>query len=894
MSPKRRLFQLGLGRPSSRRAVDWEMEHHLAERTDILVEEGWEAGAARKEAERQFGSLVRHRRQLVNFERRRRVMRRGAEWSDVVRSMVFHAFRGIVRSPGLTLAVVLTLGLGIGVNTVMFGVVDRLLLRPPGHVERPDEVRRILVHGTLFGGERTLPALTYPDVEDLRGIPEFASVGAASSARDRTLGSGSDAVRVTAVSATFDFFPTLGVSPRLGRFFQADDDQVGSEATLVLSEEFWERGFGMDPGVLGRSLEIDGDPYTVIGVAPRGFTGVDLTPVDLWLSALPAELLGRGDEGFITARGSYWLRAVVRMAEGASVETAEAKATSMHLGGRADRIEAGRFNPDTYVLTASLIEARGPTASSTSKTALWLMGVSMVVLLITCANVANLLLAQASRRRRETAIRLSLGASRVRLLSEGVLSGLLLAALGGVAALVLAQGGGGFVRAFLLPDILWSDAGFPARTVGITLVLSLLAGLLAGMGPAIQSTRPDLSRDLKEGGREGTHRRSLGRSTLTVVQAAMSVVLLVGAGLFIRSLNEVKTMDMGLDVDRLVLAILETHGEEMSASDRNLLYQEAMDRLAGMPGVAGVAYTDVPFQWYMRTNLRLPGLDSLPIPRGVGPLYYSVTPGYLETLGLDLVRGRSIQETDLAGMPHVAVVNETMADAFWPEGDALGSCFYFNGEEECTTVVGVVENASVGQIEGSRWLTYFLPLSQTGFGAQGLYIRADGDPREVAAAVAPLLRSFSPSVRYADVRTLEEILDPQARSWTLGATLFSGFGILALLVAAIGLYSVLAFEVVQRTREIGIRTALGAERGRVLVGVMKDGGKIAVIGCLLGVVAALFLAPFVQPLLFHMPGRDPWVLLGVSTGMLLVGILASLPPALRATRVDPVEALKED
>jgi len=894
MGPKRRLFQLGLGRPGSKRSVDWEIEHHLVEQTELLMEEGWEPEAARVEAERRFGSLVRHRRELVGMERRRRTVRRGAEWGDILRSVLAHAGRGILRSPGLTGAVVLTLGLGIGVNTIMFSVVDRLLLRPPAHIEQPDQVRRILVHGTLFGIERTIPAVTYSDVEDLRSIPEFTSVGAVSSTQRLTLGRGPDAMRVRAARATHDFFTTLGVSPRLGRFFDAEDDRLGAVTTLVISEEFWERAFGREPDVLGRNWEVGGNPYTVIGVAPRGFTGMDLSPVDLWLPALPAEFLRRGDERFVTSRGSYWLSAVARMAEGASSEVAEDRATALHLGGRSDRIESGRFNPDTYVLSAPIIEARGPMASATSKTTLWLAGVSLVVLIIACANVANLLLAQASRKRREIAIRLSIGASRPRLVVEMVLGGLFLSGLGGLAALALSLVGGSVIQAGLLPDIQWQGATLTGRTVSITLLLSILAGLLAGIGPAIQGTRPDLSRDLKEGGRDGTHRRSRLRSTLTVAQAALSVVLLVGAGLFIRSLNEVRKLDLGLDVDQLILAELETHGGEMEAPDRNLLYEEAMDRVARLPGVAGVALTNVPFQGYMRTSLRLPGVDSLPIPQGVGPLFFSVTPGYLEVLGLDILRGRSIQETDMEGAPRVAVVNETMAGTLWPAGDALGECMFFDGQEDCTTVVGVVENQSVGEIEEARFLTYYLPLSPNGFGANGLYIRADGEARDVAASVAPLLRSFSPSVRYAEVRTLRQVMEPQSRSWSLGAALFSAFGLLALLVATIGLYSVLAFDVLQRKREIGIRTALGAERGRVLRGIMVDGGRIAAFGCLLGLGISILAAPFVQPLLFNVPGRDPLVLAGVTLALLVVASLSSLPPALRATRIDPVEALREE
>jgi len=894
MRPKRRLFQLGLGRPGSRQTVDWEIEHHLAEQIDILVGEGWDPEAAREEAERRFGSLPRHRRQLVSMERRRRIVRRGMEWREAVGSVFLHAVRRIVRSPGLTAAVVITLGLGIGVNTVMFGVIDRLLLKPPAHVEDAGQVRRILVHGTLFGTEeRTTPALTYPDVEDLRSISEFASVGAVSSAQEQTLGRGPDAMRVNAARATFDFFSTLGVTPRLGRFFARDDDQIGAEATLVMSEEFWNRAFGGDVGILGRTLEVNGNPFTVIGVAPRGFTGMGLAPVDVWLPALPAEFFRRGDDGILTNRESYWLAAVVRMADGASSEVADSKATALHLGGRAEQIEEGRFNPETYVFTAPFIEARGPTASSTSRTALWLGGVSLIVLLIACANVANLLLAQASRRRQETAVRLSLGSSRPRLVGEMILGGFLLSSLGGLAALVLAHAGGKMVQT-LLPDVLWSGTMITRRTVGITFLLTIAASLLAGMGPALQSTRPDLARELKEGGREGTHRRSRIRATLTVAQAAMSVVLLVGAGLFLKSLNEVRSLDLGLDADQLILAILETHGEGLDAADRNRLYRDAMDRVAGMPGVAGVAATDVPFQWYVRLNLRLPGVDSLPIPRGVGPLYYSVTPGYMEVLGLKLIRGRTLEETDKAGTPLVAVVNETMARAFWPESDALGECFYFNGGESCTRVVGVVENSSVGDIEGSQWLTYYLPIDQTGFGANGMYIRAEDDVDRVAASIAPTLRSLSPLVRYADIEPLHETLAPQSRSWTMGATLFSVLGLLALLVATVGLYSILAFDVLQRTKEIGIRTALGAERSRVLREVMADGGRIAVLGCILGLVVAFLAAPFIQPLLFNVQGRDPWVLFGVALVILAVASLSSLPPALRATHVDPVVALKEE
>jgi len=874
--------------------VDWEIEHHLAEQTEVLISQGYDPVGARREAERRFGNVTRHRRRLARMEIRGRIMRGAAELGIAMRSVWTLTLRTILRSPGLSVTIALTLGLGIGVNTVMFSVVDRLLLRPPDHVTSPDQVKRILVHGTLFGSESTLPALTYADVQDLRSVPLFASVGASSNARQLTLGRGSDATRVRAVLATSDFFLTLGVSPRLGRFFDSRDDEIGSAGTVVVNEEFWERALGRDPGILGRTLEIDGHSFTVIGVAPKGFSGIDLSPVDVWLPALPTEFLRRGNDGFVTSRGSYWLQAVVRMAKGASTEVAEVRATALHVGGRADRIETGRFNPNTQVLITPLIEARGPTASATSRTALWLGGVSLIVLIIACTNVVNLLLAQASRRKRETAIRTSLGASRPRLLAGMVLEGLLLSLLGGLAALALAQAGGELVQRVLLPDIAWSGTMMSGRTVWITLLLSVSAGILTGLGPAAQSTRLDPSRELKEGGRGATQHRSRIQAALTVAQAAMSVVLLVGAGLFLRSMEQVRTLDLGVDVDRLILAVLETQGETSDATDLNRLYGEAMERVSRMPGVEGVALTDVVFQSYARTDLRLPGIDSLPIPQGVGPLYFSVTPGYLQVLGLSILRGRSLEEADREGAPRVAVVNERMAGMLWPDGDALGACFYFDGGDECTTVVGVVENGSVGEIDGNQWLAYYLPISQTGFTAEGLYVRADDDVRELAAAVAPVLRTFSPSVRYADVRTLRQTLEPQSRSWTLGSALFSAFGLLALLVATIGLYSLLSFDVVQRTREIGIRRALGAERGQVLGEVMFRGGRLAALGCFAGLGISLVLGPLVQPLLFQVDGRDPWVLTGVVLGLLTVGLVSSIPPALRATRIDPLEALRQE
>ena len=896
MAPRRRLFRLGFGRPGPGRQVDWEIEHYLVEQTERLMAEGWTAEEARREAERRFGGLARQRRRIVTVDWTEHAMRTGAAWWGGIRSGVAQAIRRIRRSPGFVAGIVLTLGLGIGVNGTMFGIVDRLLLRPPEGVAHPEQVRRILWRGMWLGRQGTIPALTYSDVVDLRTVPQFLSVGAFTSTRRLTLGSGEGATEVRAVLATADFFTTLGAHAQLGRVYTTKEDGIGAVSTVVLGNEFWRRRFAGDPDVLGRTLEIAGNAYTVIGVMPRGFTGVDLTPVDVWLPAVVARHAMDSSDRFLTSRGYYWLQAVVRVSDEASAVAGSAAATALIVNARTDQVRRGQYDANTRVFTAPLLAARGPRASATSKVALWLAGVALAVLLIACANVANLFLAQVARRRREVAVRLSLGVTRSRLVAELSIEAVLLAGLGGVVALAVARWGGSLIRTLLIPDVLWQGSGLDGPVLAVTAALSVGAGLLAGLGPALRSARGNLNRDLLEGGRGSSAGGSPVRRGLTVMQAALSVVLLVGAGLFVRSLHRAANADLGLDTNRLVLASLEFNDPALSttrdAAEVNRLYAEAIQRVRSVPGVARAAATDVPFQSAMIAHLTSPGVDSLPVSPGTGPFYYSVTPGYFRTVGLRVLRGRAILDSDGASAPKVALVNENMARTLWPTKQALGQCLYFDHQTECTTVVGVVENASTGDLDDTGALAYYLPLSQTGYAAEGLYVRTDRDPEVVAAAVAPVLRSFSPAVRYAQVQSLGEILAPQLRSWTLGASLFTAFGGLALLVAVVGLYSLLAFEVAQRRRDIGIRSALGASGGRLLRETLSRGTALAALGTVIGLAICLLAAPYVQQLLFHTDARDPLVLVVVVGVLLAVSGLASVPPALRSARTDPMEALR--
>lgn len=912
--PVRRLFRLGLRRPAAREATDWEITHHLAEVADRLENEGWDPEDAVTEARRRFGRTRAYRRRIERIARRRMMMMVWTNLRVATREMVVTSVRSLARQPGLTLIVALTLGLGIGANASMFRILDRLLFQPPAYVVDHDQVKRVVVERTFLGQLSRGGIGTYPDVVDLRAHGGLDAV-AAYAPREMTLGSGEGAEKVRAVIAEHTLFSLLGVTAERGRFFGAADDQPGAEPVAIVSHEFWARATGADPDILGSTLELDGTPFTVIGVAPPGFTGADVAPVDTWLPLQTGGVLTWENDSWRESRGYYWLSAVARLGDGVGVEAAAAEATALHRAGRREELEAGRYDPEVRIALDPLILARGPEAGAESQVARWLGGVTLLLLVIVCANVANLLLARGTRRHREVAVRLALGVSRRRLVGGTLMETALLGLLGSAVGLAVAYWGGTAIRSLLLPDVQFTGA-LGLRVVAFTVGLSLLAGSVAGVAPALQASRLELARDLAQGAR-GTRGRSRTRDLLTAGQAALSVLLLVGAGLFLRSVGQVRSLDLGLDVDRLVTAGLEFEesaafagletpsplasdgAASLDTADRNRIYRAAMERLAAVPGVESVAATTSPFGWGFAGPISVPGWDSLPGLPGGGPYYHNVTPGYFATVGQRILQGRALEPSDDAGGAPVTVISETMARTLWPDGDALGGCLHLpegpgasETSDVCTTVVGVVEDASRGQLEEDAHMAYYLPMAQReGRAINGLYVRA-ADPDRALPSIATALRTSDPKVRFAKVATLRDVLEPQARSWTLGAALFTVFGALALLVAGIGLYGVLAFHVAERTRELGIRAALGAAKGRLLRGVLSDGVRLTVVGVVAGIGLALFMGRFAEPLFFRVSPRDPAVLIGVAVTLIAVGLLASLLPGLRATRVDPMDALR--
>ncbi len=807
-----------------------------------------------------------------------------------------YALRGIARAPGFALAVVLTLGLGIGANTTMFGVLDVLMLRAPTHVDRPGDVARVY-YGRTFGSDQFVTSTTaVPDFEALQSDGTGFATVAAFMSTELSVGRGVGARPVDARVVSAELFPLLGVEALAGRFFDRGDDQLDAPGTAVLSHGFWRSQFGGDRSVLGGTLAIGRVTYTIVGVAPRGFTGVGLEEPDVWL---PLRVAGPDitERRAFTTRNWMWIQAVARVRAGVSRVDAAALATAAHR-----RATLGTDRPDTttVVLLGPVQASRGPERSDNARVSLWVGGVAGIVLLVACANVANLLLARGVRRRRELAVRAGLGAGRRRLARLLLVESLALAVAGGVAALFIALWGGSLVRRFLLPGLPVDVALLDTRVLAFTGAVALLTGLLAGLAPALQSSRADVAIALRAGAGDVGLIRGRLRATLVAAQMGLALVLLVGAGLFVRSLRQVQRLDYGMDLERVLIATADFRAVGVPGPESDEAYLRLLARARRAPGVVSASATMAPYGSSVATTLRVSGHDTLPDLPGHGPYFDGVTPDYFATTGMRIVRGRGIDASDGPGAAPVAVVNEAFVRHLWPGADPIGHCLYIgDASPPCTSVVGVVADARTGGLR-APWagvrVTYYVPFAQRLVTArlQGLVVRTRGPAREAAGTVQRVLQGSEPDLPYVAVQPLLDRVAPEWRSWRLGATMFTAFGLLALVIAALGLYGVTSYAVGQRTREIGVRIALGAQSHDVLRLVVGQGLRAAVLGLLVGGLGAVALGRGVASLLYGVKSTDP-VVFGVTALMLLaVAGVAALVPARRAARVDPMEALRAE
>src|SRR5437764_942974 len=682
---------------------------------------------------------------------------------DTVLQDLRYALRTLATSPSFTLGVVLTLALGIGANVTMFSVVDRMLFRPPPLLRDPSATHRVYLTW-MHRGEQVLDGgVQYARYVDLTNWATAFSRTALFTEHDLAVGVGTEAreMRVGIVSA--GFFCFFDAPPALGRYFTAaEDSPPNGTAVAVLAYAFWQARYGGRREALGSTLQIGPTLYTIVGVAPEGFVG--LWPVQRPVAFIPitshasAMAVGQRDESWWTTYHWQWLSMLAQRKPGVSVAAANADLTNAFLRsyaaqrpGSPGMTPAEIARPHAFV--ASVLSERGPRESSFAKVATWISGVALIVLLIACANVANLLLARALRRRREIAVRLALGVSRARLLSQLFTESVLLALLGGLAGLVVAEWGGAVLRAQFLAKSSEVSVLGDARTLLFGGAAALCAGLLTGLAPAL-TQHADVADDLKAGAREGTFQRSRVRIALLVLQGALSVVLLVGAGLFVRSLRHVRVIPLGYDVDPVLLVDLNLRGMQLDSARNVALRRELLETAQAVPGVEHAArQLTVPFWNFRDLDLHVGGIDSV---HRLGDFYQNaVTPEYFSTLGTRLLRGRGIEAQDGAHTPRVMVVSDAMAKTLWPGRDPIGQCVKVGADTApCTYVVGVAENIKSEQLGDDPGLFYYLSTAQWHPEDGGLFVRTRGEATRYAETIRRRLQQVMPGAAYVTVPPL--------------------------------------------------------------------------------------------------------------------------------------------
>lgn len=873
-----------------RRAVENELDDELRAHLDHTIAERVASGMTPEEARRQ--ALL----EIGGMEQVKEECRDARGWrlvADIGHDVSYGA-RMLRHSPGFAVVAVLTLALGIGANISMLGVVDALLVSMPAHIRAPEQ---LVYAGQVWKQESTVaPVLIYGQYQWLSSHCRFAELAAEESGVESSFGKGADSRRISAEYVSPNYFHVLGASMLLGRAFDAAEDQPrGSEPVVVLGYDLWQSALGGDPKVLGRTVWIGGEARTVVGVAPKGFTGAGFLGVDAWLPPHAFE----GFPGFPSTSqqppvGQLFLTVVGRLRKGVTVQQAAAELATTF---PRDFVE-----PGSLVRVEPVFASRWKMLSSSARVSLWIAGVSLVVLLIACVNVSSLLLARMAQRRHEMAIRQHLGATRGRLMRQVLIEGLLLGAAGGAAALLVALLAQPLVRAFLLPEGFYESSFLSGRLLALAVALAALAGCASGLAPAWRASGPKLAKTLKQGERGHTREGSGLRWALVVTQIGLALLLAVGAGLFIRSLRNADTLDLGIDPNHLLQATVDLPSQEFSPAEISAAYARLSGRAKQVPGVADVALANMltvrtEFTFTERSDSGKTLLRWTAMPR-------AVTPGYFAAMGMRILAGRPLLDSDTEATAPVAVVSESLARAIWPGQRPIGKCMTTGITPVCARVVGVVPDAwptvsPGGQGRGAP-AQFYIPVGQAKArgtivpSPDGLLIRTRGETPALTRNLFAALESVSPGGRYVSIVPYTQMLDSQTRSWRLGASMFGLFGGLALVLAAIGIYGVLAFLVRQRTAEIGVRMALGATPRDVLRMVVGEGMKFAALGIALGAGAALALTRLLKSLLYGVTATDPWTFAAAAVVLALVALAACALAAWRAMRIDPNVALRHE
>lgn len=848
-------------------------------------------------------AVLTARRRLGNETRIREESRDrwSMPWIDQLQQDIQYAWRGLRRSPGFTATVVVTLALGIGANVAMFGVIDRLMFRPLPYLIDPGSVNRVYLQTTPRGETFTNTVFPFTRFADIRRESKVFSQYAAFSQQIMAVGVGDDARERNTLSTSASFFSFFYARPAIGRVYTASEDSAGANTdVVVLSYPFWQTQFG-GRDVLGQPLQIGSRTYTIIGAMPKGFVGVSEELPPALFIPLAAFALNEGGGNGKTYTSTYswdFSQIMVRRKSGVTEEMATADLTQAYIRSRdAQRLinpavaQANVAHPRG--IAGPLKTATGPGAGLEAKTLLWVSGVAAIVLLIACANVTNLVLARMLRRKREFAMRLALGISRRRLIAQILTENVLLAFLGSVAAMVVAQWGGAALRNMTLSSEIAREFDTNWRILGVASGIAIMTSLVVSVGPIVLAARGNLSSMLRAGLRETTYQRSNLRSSLLVAQAALSVLLLVGAGLFVRSLENAKSTNLGYSPDRVLLAFPNMRGLKLDSAREVQLNRKLLTAAQAIPDVEIAARVN---SRLFSTNSDLVFVDGMDSTAQLGRFVIQyATPEYFGVMKTKILRGRAFDANDRAGTMRVTVVSESMGKALWPGRDALGQCLRVKEKTaSCTTVIGVAEDAAYTGLQETKRFAHYVPIEEINpLIGRNIILRVKGsDAAQSIETVRRALQREMPGQGYVIVKPVEEFLAIQRRSWTLGATMFVTFGALALVVAAIGLYGVITYNVTQRMHELGVRVALGAQGRDIVRLVVGQGVLFALAGVAIGLVAAVGASKWIQPLLFDQSARDPLTYAIVGTTLLAVALLASAIPAARASRADPNTVLR--
>jgi predicted permease len=870
----------------TRTEVDEELQHHLDRLVERLEREGYDPASARAEAGRRFAASPGLRTELYRQAAQRddRIHRR-EHWESVWQDLRYAA-RGLAREPLTTFFIVITLALGLGANLIGFGLVDQVFLRGPALVPATGRLVRFFQHteGPPFG-TMVSPYIPYATYHNLAA--QLTSVSGIGAYRPGRVAAGLGEARRTmrTVDVMGGYFPMLGVAPLRGRYFRADEDAARDGHLAVISAGVWRSDFAARSDILGHAINVEQRQYTIVGVMPDGFTGVDKSRVDLWtLADRPANRLNN------------WMT-VARLKPGVTATAVGQEADRIH--GRTAR-DGPQWTWEAKMSAGSLL--RGPTGrlSLEGVMAGWLGAISAIVLLIACANVINLLLARLTRRQRELAVRIALGAGRARVGRLLWLEGTLLALLSTAGAALVMLAGEPLVRAWMFPDEGWKLSLVDPRLLLVLLGGILLTVTLFGVLPAVRLGEMPLASALRSGRGTGRFQGAL-RSVLTAAQAGLSVILLIGAGLFVRSQLRVNGVDLGIDARKVASPELRITLDATGATRAGLeraLYRRLTDALRGLPGLERVSYAvAAPLSGSgFSTALRIPGLDSIPRHPGGGPYLTATGPDYFATVGTTLLEGRDFTAAEREGSEPVAIVSASMARVLWPDRSAVGQCMHIGQDAPpCARIVGVAHDVHRNAFKEEIALQYYVPSGQEhGVSGTSLLLRTAGDPALLFPAIRATLLAADPAVRTVEAGGLSDALDLETRPLRLGMTAFGLSGGLAIVVALVGVYSLLSYMVAWRTHEIGVRMALGARQARVVWLVIRSAAALALLGVLVGSTLAFLTAPQLEPFLFETSGRDPLVYAVVAGLLLGTALVAGAVPALRAVRISPTQALRAE